>query len=205
MKNCCENKSSALDQLRQSQLGILKTVLVINAVMFLVECAAGIMANSTSLIADSMDMLGDASVYAFSIYVVGRSLPWKARAARFKAYIMVAFGFAVLAEALRKSFSDVVPEANIMSGIGVLALIANLMCLYLLYRHRRDDVNMRSTWICSRNDIIANTSVLGAAFLVYYSGSSIPDVVVGSAIATLFIASAVGILNDARNAVLHET
>lgn len=198
MNNCCEKKACEIEALRSSQLGMLKIVLFINALMFLVEGVAGVLAYSTSLVADSLDMFGDASVYAFSIYVVAKGPIWKAKAARFKAYIMIFFGAAVMFEAVRKIFSDVIPVAGAMGGFGTLALAANLLCLFLLFKHRSDDVNMRSTWICSRNDIVANVSVLLAAILVNFSGSNLPDIIVGSAIAVLFLSSAAGVLKDAR-------
>lgn len=198
MSSCCEKKACEIEKLMGSQLWVLKTVLVINAMMFVVECTAGLMANSTALVADSLDMLGDASVYAFSIYVVGRSMIWKARAAYFKGYIMAGFGVFVLTRAIYQGFVGTVPAAETMGAIGFLALASNLVCLGLLFKHRGDDVNMRSTWTCSRNDIIANTSVIGAAGFVNYFGSNIPDVIVGSAIAALFISSAIGVFRDAK-------
>lgn len=197
MKDCCEHKSAELELLRDRQLGVLKVVLFVNAVMFLVEVVAGILARSSALTADSLDMFGDATVYAFSIYVISKGPVWKARAARLKAGIMILFGVAVLSEAGIKLFTSIVPESRTMGGIGALALAANLFCLYLLFRHREDDINMKSTWICSRNDIIANVGVLLASAAVFYTQSNIPDVVVGGIIAGLFLASAVGILREA--------
>lgn len=198
MKSCCEQKSVALDHLRGRQLGVLKTVLAINALMFLIEIVSGILAHSTALSADSLDMLGDATVYGFSIYAVHKGELWKIKAARLKGYIMALFGIGILTEALRKGFIGTMPVAETMGIIGSLALLANLVCLGLLWRHRSDDVNMRSTWTCSRNDIIANLSVLAASLLVPLTHSALPDIVVGSGIAVLFLASAIGVLRDAK-------
>lgn len=197
MKSCCENKSSELEQLRTRQLGVLKTVLFINAAMFFVEMISGIFSRSSALTADSLDMFGDATVYAFSIYVISKGPLWKARAARFKAWIMIFFGAAVLTEAGFKFFTSIVPKAETMGTVSVLALGANLVCLYLLYSHRSDDINMKSTWICSRNDIVANVGVLLASAAVYFTLSNVPDVIVGSVIAILFLSSALGILKEA--------
>lgn len=183
--------------MRDKQSNVLKTVLIINGVMFLIEATAGILDRSTALLGDSLDMFGDAVVYAFSLYVLHKSLQWKARAAALKGVIMLAFGIGVLVEAFFKAISDVMPVAQTMSVVGASALAANLCCLYLLYRHRQDDINMRSTWICSRNDIIANSSVLVAALLVNILNSKWPDIIVGGMIAALFLGSAFPVLKEA--------
>lgn len=201
-KSCCEAKSDELARLRDQQLSVLKVVLVLNATMFVVEAIAGVLAHSTSLLADSLDMFGDALVYAFSIYAVDRGWLWKNKAARLKGCVMLAFGFGVLLEAAYKGFSGLTPVAGTMSLIGATALAANLVCLVLLYRHRSDDINMKSTWICSRNDIIGNIGVLGASALVFWSGSGLPDITVGVGIAFLFLSSAFGILKEAHSEFL---
>lgn len=204
MKSCCEKKSSELELLHGRQLGVLKIVLAINLVMFFVEIVSGIIAQSTALSADSLDMLGDAAVYGFSIYAIHKGELWKLKAARLKGYIMALFGIGVLAEAIRRSVIGTIPAAETMGIIGSLALAANLACLVLLWRHRSDDINMRSTWTCSRNDIIANASVLVASLLVQLTHSGLPDLVVGGSIAALFIASAVGVLRDARTTLAQQ-
>lgn len=198
MKSCCEEKAAELEKLRARQLGMLKIVFAINAVMFFVEVIAGILARSSALTADSLDMFGDATVYAFSIYVIAKSALWKARAARFKAGIMVVFGLAVFIEASMKLAVGTVPEPKTMGVVGLLALTANLICLMMLYRHRQDDINMKSTWICSRNDIIANSSVLLASAAVFQTRSNLPDIAVGIVIAGLFLWSALGIFKEAN-------
>lgn len=175
----------------------LKTVLVINAVMFLVEFAAGLLAASTALMADSLDMLGDTLVYAFSLYVVSRNDAWKAGSAYLKGGIMAFFGVFVLAQAVYKLLNPVTPEFEMIGLVGLLALAANGCCLALLWRHRTEDVNMRSVWLCSRNDIIANTSVLFAALGVWLVDSQWPDLVVGLGIAILFLRSSVRVFRDA--------
>jgi Co/Zn/Cd efflux system component len=198
MKSCCEAKSGALVALRGKQRRVLQAVLAINATMFLLELAAGLLTGSTSVLADSLDMFGDAVVYASSLYVLSQGARSRARVATLKGTIMVLFGVGVLAEAVAKAVSGRVPVAEGMGLVGAAALVANLVCLALLLRHREDDINMRSTWICSRNDIIANVGVLAAAAAVALSGSRWPDVLVGAAIAGLFLWSAFGILREAR-------
>jgi cation diffusion facilitator family transporter len=196
MDDCCEAKSSELATLRRRQASVLGVVLAINAVMFVVEFAAGLLVGSTALLADSLDMLGDSFVYGFSLFVLDRSDLWRARAALSKGAIMLAFGVGVLYEAAAKLLGGAVPSAAGMAGIGAVALAANASCFALLWRHRSDDLNLRSTWLCSRNDLIANGAVLGAAALVARVGAAWPDVVVGVAIAALFLRTAAQVLRD---------
>lgn len=196
MKSCCESKSTELDQLREKQKNVLIIVLLINFVMFIVEFTYGLLSNSTALLSDSLDMLGDATVYAFSLYVINRSIRWKAKAALLKGVIITLFGFYVLGEAVHKAMSDILPVAHTMGVIGFIALVANSCCLLLLLKHKEDDINMRSTWICSRNDIIANFGVLLAAGLVYLLESKWPDIIIGLLTAGVFLKSAFSILTD---------
>lgn len=196
MKSCCENKASELNALRNEQGKILKIVLLINAVMFIVEFTMGWKARSSALMADSLDMFGDALVYGFSLYVLNKSQHWRSTAALLKGIIITAFGLVVLAEVGFKLFSDIVPQAQTMGFIGALALLANLICLQLLMKHRNDDLNMKSTFICSRNDIISNVGVIVAAVVVNFTQSKWPDIVIGLIIATLFLRSAFPIITE---------
>ncbi len=196
MKSCCEAKSTELEQLRTKQKNVLIIVLVINALMFFVEFTFGLLSQSTALLADSLDMLGDAIVYAFSLYVINRSMKWKASAALLKGVIITVFGLYVLGEAFYKAMSDIVPVAKTMGIIGLVALMANSACLVLLLKHRDDDINMKSTWICSRNDIVANIGVLIAAYCVSTFASKWPDIIIGLIIALVFLKSAFHILKD---------
>lgn len=196
MDGCCQAKEQELSTLRGKQKNVLTLVLVINALLFVVEAAAGLLANSTALLADSLDMLGDSLVYGFSLYVLWRSAEWKAAAALFKGGIMAAFGVAVLMEAVHKLIASIVPAAEVMGIIGLLVLLGNGFCFLLLFHHRSDDINMRSTWLCSRNDIIANVAVLIAALGVKLIRSSWPDILVGGAIAALFLRSALTVLRE---------
>jgi len=196
MDACCDTKAEELNTLRDKHRKVLILVLAINAVLFIVEAIAGFLAHSTALLADSLDMFGDALVYGFSLYVLWRSTESKAMAAMLKGAIMAVFGFGVLIEAVYKMLAGVVPVAEIMGIIGVLVLVGNGICFLLLFRHRSDDLNMRSTWLCSRNDIIANLSVLIAAAGVKVFDSSWPDILLGAAIAALFLRSAFTVLHE---------
>jgi len=197
MADCCNDKACEIEALRARQSSTLKIVLAINAVMFLVELTAGLIGGSVSLVADSLDMLGDAMVYGFSIYVVARGARMKAKAALFKGGIMAAFGLFVLGQAVYKIVFPHVPVFEAIGVIGLLALAANGICFLLLWRHRSDDINMSSVWLCSRNDIVANVSVLFAAAGVWLTHSGWPDILVGLALAALFLRSALFVLRGA--------
>jgi cation diffusion facilitator family transporter len=197
MDSCCQDKACELDELRERQSTVLWIVLGINAVMFVVEFVAGWVASSVALQADSLDMLGDTLVYGFSLFALMRSGRWKSSAALLKGVIMATFGFGVLAEAVYKILYGAAPEATLMGATALIALGANAVCLVLLTRHRNDDLNMRSTWLCSRNDIIANTGVVLAAGSVYVTTSKVPDIVISLVITYLFLRSAWYVLHAA--------
>ncbi len=210
MTDCCDNATSEINKLQARQSKTLKAVLGINLGMFLVEFVAGLMAASTVLIADSLDMLGDALAYGISLFVVSRHDGWKAASALIKGGIMALFGLFVLAQAAYKLLHPMTPQFETIGLVGLLALAANAACLWLLWRHRAEDVNMRSVWLCSRNDIIANVSVLLAALGVWLSSSQWPDLLVGLGIAALFLRSAFHVFKDAsatfvsRNNAIHQ-
>jgi Co/Zn/Cd efflux system component len=199
MDDCCTDKSCALEQLRERQSATLRIVLILNAVMFVIEIIAGLTAGSVALVADSLDMLGDALLYGFSLYVVGQTLVWKARAAFAKATVMGLFGAIVLGQLVYKIVFPAIPAYEAMGAVGTLALFINAACAALLWRHRADDINMRSVWLCSRNDILANVSVLVASFAVWGLNSSWPDISVGAIIGVLFLRSALVVGREARD------
>jgi Co/Zn/Cd efflux system component len=201
MADCCNDKACEIEALRDRQSSTLKTVLGINAVMFIVELTVGLISGSVSLLADSLDMLGDALVYGFSIYVVARGARMKAITALFKGGIMAAFGLFVLGQAVYRIVFPQVPVFEAIGAIGLLALAANSICFVLLWRHRADDINMSSVWLCSRNDIVANVSVLVAAAGVWLTDSGWPDILVGLALAALFLRSALFVLREAITAL----
>lgn len=197
MAGCCESKTDELGQLRVEQRRVLWIVLAINAVLFVAEFSVGWVSQSVALLADSLDMLGDAIVYGFSLWVLHRGATWRARAALLKGILQLAFGLFVLGQAVWQATSGNTPAASAMGIMGVIALAGNAWAFRLLWSHRSDDINMRSTFLCSRNDLVANTSVIGAAGLVWLLDSGWPDVIVGFAIAALFLRTAVTVIREA--------
>ncbi|MFN7087913.1 MAG: cation transporter [Burkholderiales bacterium] len=204
MPDCCEDKACAIEALRGRQSTTLKIVLGINAVMFAVVLAAGIMAGSTALLSDSLDNLGDALTYGLSLYAVSRGARSKARVALFKGVLILGAALFVLGQVVYKIVVPAVPVFETMGAVGVLALVANGICLALLWKHRQEDINMSSVWECSRNDIAANLAVMGAAAGVWLTQAGWPDLVVGFALAVLFLRSASRVLSGAA-AELKET
>ena len=192
MDTCCDVRP-----VEQRQRRVLRVVLWINLAMFVLEFGAGLIAHSTALLADSVDMLGDAVVYGFSLYVIGRGAQWQARGALLKGSVMAAFAGGIAVEVVLKLLRGLTPDGALMGGVAVVALAANASVMVFLWRHRTDDLNMRSAWLCSRNDVTANAGVLVAAGAVWLSGSAWPDIVAGVAMAALFGSSAVGIIRAA--------
>lgn len=196
MADCCQDKTCEIEMLRSSQSKTLKTVLAINLAMFVIELVVGLIAGSVSLLADSLDMLGDTLAYGFSLYVVARGARMKALSAIFKGVIMAVFGLFVLGQVVYKIIFPHLPIFEAIGLMGLVALGANSLCLALLWRHRSDDINMKSVWLCSRNDIIANTSVILAAGGVWLTASAWPDILVGLALAIIFIRSSIYVLKE---------
>ncbi|MFB6260526.1 MAG: cation transporter, partial [Thiohalorhabdaceae bacterium] len=176
----------------------LKAVLGINSVMFGVEVTAGLLIGSVALMADALDMLGDALTYGVSLAVVGASIPRRAQAALFKGALMAAFGLFVLGQTVYRAFLPELPAALPMGAVAGLALAANLVCFGLLWRHRAEDINMRSVWLCSRNDLLANAGVIAAAGGVAITASPWPDLAMGLLIASIFLHSAWEVLTTSR-------
>ncbi|RIV85745.1 cation transporter [Aurantiacibacter zhengii] len=197
--DCCSAKSTTLEQLarQREQRRVLVIVLAINAVMFVLEFGAGVIAGSAALMADASDMLGDAVVYAVSLYALARSDRWKAGAAMLKGVVILALGVGIAVNVVVRIQSGVPPSSTLMLVFGALALLANLVCLRLLTRFRNQDVNMASTWECSRNDVINNCGVLLAAGLVWWLASPWPDIVIGSVMALIFLRSALRVMAEA--------
>ena len=198
--DCCESKSGELADIlarRADVRRVLIIVLVLNSLMFFAEFAAGIVAGSAALIADSADMFGDALVYALSLYALGRSDRWIAGAALSKGGFILVLGLAVLIQIGVKFVYGVPPESILMLIFGSIALVVNLACLKMLWRFREDNVNLSSTFECSRNDVIANMGVLVAAIFVAWSSSIWPDIVVAVIIAFIFLRSAFRVLAEA--------
>jgi Co/Zn/Cd efflux system component len=198
MDDCCIDKAGVIERLRERQGVTLRVVLLVNAAMFVVELVSGLLAGSVALLADSLDMLGDALVYGFSLYVVARGPVWKARAAVAKAAVMGLFGAFVFGQLVYKLVYPQLPTFETMGAVGALALAANGVCFAMLWRHRAEDINMRSVWLCSRNDLIANVSVLLAAWSVWMTRSPWPDIAVGALICAVFLRSAFLVAREAR-------
>lgn len=189
---CSENKE--FDGASRGFRRALWAVIAINAVMFGVEMLAGAAAQSQALKADALDFAGDAATYGLSLWVIGRPALWRANAALIKAGSLFVMGGAILSLALYRAFFATQPDAGMMGGIAILALIANLVSVAILMRWRNGDANVRSVWLCSRNDAIGNVAVFGSAGLVAVTGTHWPDVAVAAIMAGLFVSSAVQIL-----------
>lgn len=170
----------------------------INAVMFVAEIIAGIVAESTGLMADSLDMLADATVYAIGLYAVGKAVSVKARAALMSGIFQILLALGVAAEVARRLLFGSEPEALIMIGVSMIALLANIVCLVLISKHRDGEVHMRASWIFSKNDVIANVGVIFAGILVYVLASPLPDLVIGALISLIVLRGGVSIVTDAR-------
>lgn len=205
MAGCCEHGGEELSALRERQSGVLKIVLGINAVMFVVIVGAGLYASSSALLTDSLDNLGDVFTYALSLWAVHLSARAKAQVAFFKGGLILLAALAVLAQIGYKLLHPQVPLFEIMGLFSLLALVANSTCLALLWRHRGDDVNMRSVWECSRNDVAANLAVFLAAAGVWLTDSAWPDLLVAFLLALLFLRSAVRVLSSARASYRSQT
>jgi Co/Zn/Cd efflux system component len=172
----------------------LRTLLAINAAMFVVELAAGWLAQSTGLIADSLDMFADAAVYGIALYAVGRDVRHQKRAARVLGWLQATLALGAMAEVVRRFAVGSEPEAPFMMGIACLALVANVSCLLMIYRHREGGIHMKASWICSTNDVLANVGVIVAGALVAWTGTNYPDLVIGTLIAGLVLDGARRIL-----------
>jgi cation diffusion facilitator family transporter len=203
MSGCGDCCGSDLARATAAERRTLVIVLLLNATMFVAEFSAGLLAGSTALLADSLDMLADAMVYALGLFALGRAAHWRARAALTSGMFQLALGLGVGVEAGVKLFVDGLPDTATMGMFGVIALLVNGACFLLLSRYRDGDINLRATWICSRNDMLGNVGVLVAAGLVGWLGSMWPDIVIGLMIAALVIRSAVRVVIEARGE-LHE-
>lgn len=191
----CETKAPVVDKAWRRVLWI---ALAINAGMFAVEIAAGVAAHSASLKADALDFLGDSANYAISLGVAGMALEWRARAALLKGISLLLLGLWVLGTTVWMTFAGTLPKAETMGIVGVLALLANLACAVMLWRHRDGDANRRSVWICSRNDAIGNVAVVAAALGVFGTGTAWPDLAVAVILAGLGVSGGWQIIRQAR-------
>jgi Co/Zn/Cd efflux system component len=196
MSGCCDQICS-VEQLHERQRGTLRIVLVINALMFLVIVSAALYASSSALLADSLDNLGDALTYGLSLYAVSRGVTVKARVALFKGVLIFLAALTVAGQVAYRLFVPGVPVFEVMGIFSLLGLAANAICLFLLWRHRNEDINMNSVWECSRNDITSNMSVFVAAGAVWYTGSGWPDMVVAAGLTWFLMRSAIRVISSA--------
>ena len=172
-------------------------VMAINAAMFAVEITAGNVAQSQALLADSLDFFGDSLTYAISLAVIGASLQTRSNVAILKGASLLLMGVWVLGSTAVQFFNSSVPQAEVMGSIGVLALLANVASAFLLLSYREGDANIRSAWLCTRNDAIGNIAVVVAAFGVWGTNAALPDVIVGAIMAGLFLSASVQIISQA--------
>lgn len=196
--NCCSTERQDLVELAREHRNVLVAVLAINCIMFFVEGIAGLLARSTALQADSLDMLADTFVYGISLWGLNKGAQFDRKISMIKGFIMLALGVGLVLQIVRRFLAPELPAFEAMGLIGGLALAANLSCAFLLLKHRNDSLNMKSTWLCTRNDVLANLGVLIASGLVAWTQSKWPDLVVGTVIGVIIIRSSAMIIQDAR-------
>ncbi len=182
--------------MKKNQLKTLKIVLLINVILFCLTAYYGYIADSTGLLSESLDDFGDAVTYALSLYVVYKSDQMKARVAFIKGCLILLGAIFVIYKVIQHTLDSTIPVFETMGLVGVIALLLNLTCLFLLTRHREEDINMSSVWECSRNDIFNNLSIILAAILVWVGGSGWPDIVVGLVLSVLLIKSSYKVLRN---------
>lgn len=193
MAECgCEVDGAATPERRT-----LQALLAINGAMFVTEAVAGWWGESTGLLADSLDMFADASVYGISLYAVGRSRHFQTKAATASGVFQIALGLGVLAEVGRRFLSGSEPVSELMMVIGTLALVANVSCLALLSKHREGRIHMRASWIFSVNDVIANLGVILSGALVLVLSSRLPDLIIGALISGVVLRGGRRIIREA--------
>ena len=196
MSDCgCEPEEAA-----ELERRTLWTLLAINGVMFITEGVTGWWGESTGLLADSLDMLADASVYGIALYVVGRSHRLQANSATASGALQIALGLGVLVEVVRRFLYGSDPVSMLMMEVGAIALVANVSCLILIAKHREGGVHMRASWIFSTNDVIANLGVIISGGLVLYLGNRLPDLIIGALISAVVLRGGVQILREAKEA-----
>ncbi|MGH1484756.1 MAG: cation transporter [Cellvibrionaceae bacterium] len=196
MAKCCENNAK-FDGISADYKRRLWLVIALNAIMFVVEITAGQLAKSQALQADALDFLGDALTYGISLAVIGASIQVRTNAALFKGASLFLMGMWVLGSTIHRVFYVDIPEAEIMGVIGFLALMTNLASVLILVRYKDGDANVRSVWLCSRNDAIGNLAVMIAALSVWGTASRWPDLIVAAIMSGLFLSSAIQIVRQA--------
>lgn len=195
--HCCNHDSPPQPDPKYRR--ILWIALIVNFVMFAIEIIFSLQSKSVSLLADSIDFLGDAANYGLSLWVLAMSVQTRAKASLVKAASMALFGIGVLVHAIWNAITGVVPDAQTMSLVGLLALAVNLGVAWLLYAYRNGDSNMRSVWLCTRNDALGNIAVIIAAIGVFGTGTAWPDLIVAAIMASLALTAALQVVKQARH------
>ena len=203
-QHCCEHNTPQASQIHNlpRYRRILWIALVLNAAMFAIELISGYRSGSLSLLADAIDFAGDAMNYGVSLAVLSAALSWRARAAQLKALSMMVFGLFVLGRAAWTALSGSPPDPVTMGAVGLLALVTNVSVAWMLYAFREGDANMRSVWLCSRNDAIGNIAVMGAALGVLRTGTAWPDLAVAAVMSSLALWGGWQVLRQARGELL---
>jgi len=192
--NCPSDAAAVSNTIDPVFRRVLWIALISNAAMFFIEITASQIGDSISLQADALDFFGDAANYAISLFVLGMALHLRARASLFKGATMAAFGLWVIGNAIYRALIGSAPEASVMGIVAILALLVNVAVAVLLFRYRTGDSNMRSVWLCSRNDAIGNIAVMAAAAGVFATSSRWPDLVVAAIIASLNFSAAIHVI-----------
>jgi Co/Zn/Cd efflux system component len=204
MSSGCCGHDAQFDGVSDAFKRALWIVIAINGAMFIIEMTAGAFAGSKALQADALDFLGDTTTYALSLYVIGMSMRVRATAALLKGFSLAAMGLWVLGSTVYQVLILGIPSATVMGAVGVLALTTNLISVFLLMRFKDGDANVRSVWLCSRNDAIGNVAVMGAAAGVYFTGTAWPDLIVAGLMAGLFFWSSAQIITQAMRERQHD-
>lgn len=189
----------------EAERRVLRIALILNAAMFVIGLVAGLVAQSTSLVADALDMLADASAYTIALTAVGRSARFKSGAATVSGSVLLVLGLGVLLDVARRALFGSAPESLVMIGVACVSLAVNATVLRTLGRFRKGEVHLRATWIFTRVDVLANIGVIASGLLVFLLGSRYPDLVVGCAIGCYVIKEAVEILKEAHEERRKET
>ncbi len=195
MSDCgCEIEIKNKEEIR-----VLKILFVINVTMFFIEITLGFISDSTALIADSLDMLADATVYGISLYAVGKAALVKIKAAHISGFFQISLGVALLIDIVRRALYGSDPGSLVMIAVGCVALIANIICLQLISKHKDGDVHMRASWVFSKNDVIANLGIILGGGLVHQFDSRFPDLIIGLVISVIVMQGGLSIIKDAYN------
>ncbi|HVL09012.1 MAG TPA: cation transporter [Burkholderiaceae bacterium] len=196
--HCCQPPAPPAEGPNPAFRRALWIALAVNGLMFCIEIGAGMRSGSIALWADALDFAGDAANYGIALFVLSMALAWRARAAWLKGMTMAVFGLVVLGRALWTAYLGTPPEPFTMGMIGLLALLANVGVAWMLYAYRSGDANMRSVWLCSRNDALGNLAVMLAAAGVFGTGSGLPDIIVAVIMATLALSAGITVMRQAR-------